>query len=223
MALVACASPGGGGDNGDCGVQVMCVPSAARSARDDRDSGVTGAERTEEWYQKSMAVLRSTAAAIWRKTEKNVSNRTLLTTTGTEDPQPTDYFSEDPFDCGFSEGRGEMCWRHLLLRRRLEWHFLQHEYVRMSAVAMESAEGKLKTRAVQSAYARMDGRGLAARILRARVGREASVTMITTKRCPPSAQVVGCAIIITRHPQAGRWCCLPSVCAQRALLERPAS
>ena len=48
---------GWGGDNGDCGVQVMCVPSAARSTRDDGDSGVTGAERTEV-VSESMAVLR---------------------------------------------------------------------------------------------------------------------------------------------------------------------
>ena len=43
--------------------------------------------------------------------------------------------------------------------------------------------------------------------------------MITTKRCPPSAQVVGCAIIITRHPQAVGGA-VYQVCVLSGLLER---
>ena len=91
-----------------------------------------------------------------------------MTTTGTEDHQPTDYFSEDPFDCGFSGAVEDVL--EAATAQTVGVALLAARVCQNECSGHGVCRGKLKTRAVQSAYARMDGRGLAARILRARVG-----------------------------------------------------
>ena len=98
--------PGWGGDNGDCGVQVMCVPSDAQSAHEAAESGLRSVKRSYEWRRQSLELLRKAAADEWQKKVEQGAFANVSLFGGLNSTQPEDKFADAPFDCGFSRGHG---------------------------------------------------------------------------------------------------------------------